>query len=117
MVQVDDPLSSHPSPLEYIWGQASNPGLVDSIAGYQTMMDFAQAHASTGFGPTSTLEPRKCPFAPSCSLPTRVTTAEICEQTPWRTFDADSPALCWYGAGVAVSRGAVGVVSVANEER
>lgn len=117
MVQVDDPLSAHPAPLEYIWGQASNPALVDSIAGYQTMMDFALAHASTGFGPTSMLKPRKCPFSPSCSLPTRVTTPEICEQTPWRAFDSESPALCWYGAGVGVSRGAVGVGSVANKDR
>lgn len=108
-VQVLNFHSEEPAPLAYIWGKAVDADLVDSLAGYHTMMDFALAHGVIGLAPTTDLQPRQCPFTESCMLPTRMSQPDICTLTPWRSFDPASTRQCWYGAGVGASRGATAV--------
>lgn len=109
-VQIIDEQSSLPAPLAYVWGQAVDVDLVDSLAGYHAMMDFALAHCSTGLGSTASARMRKCPFNESCSLPTKQTSPDVCMKTPWRTFDPSVAQQCWYGAGVGASRGMAKIV-------
>lgn len=104
-VQIIDKQSSLPAPIAYVWGQAVDADLVDSLAGYHAMMDFALAHCSTGLGSTASARMRKCPFNESCSLATKQTSPDICMKTPWRSFDPSVAQQCWYGAGVGASRG------------
>jgi hypothetical protein len=111
VVQVLDFQSEEPMPLEYIWGKAVDSDLVDSLAGYHAMMDFALAHCAIGLAPTTALQARHCPFIASCTLPTRVNQPDVCTFTPWRAFDPSSISLCWYGAGVGASRGATALVN------
>lgn len=80
--------------------------LAGEIGAAQSLFHLIDAHMSHGrFSETSRASSRACPFFKACRAPLAATSPEICSRRPWESFSPATTNGCWYGAGVACSRG------------
>ena len=82
------------------------PELTREIGAAQALFHLTDAHIVNGrFSETPQANSRACPFFKACRVPIAATSPEICGSTPWESFNPAAAEGCWYGAGVACSRG------------
>lgn len=83
-----------------------SPELTQEIGAAQALFHLTDAHIATGrFSETSSAISRACPFFNACRAPIAATSPEICANRPWESFNLAASEGCWYGVGVACSRG------------
>lgn len=82
------------------------PELTQEIGAAQALFHLTDAHIVTGrFSETSLALSRACPFFKACRAPLAISEPAICERRPWESFNPTTAEGCWYGVGVACSRG------------
>jgi hypothetical protein len=83
-----------------------SPELTGEIGAAQALFHLTDAHIATGrFSNTPPATNRACPFFKACRAPLASASPEICMRRPWESFGPAAAEGCWYGAGVACSRG------------
>ena len=81
---------------------------VQSLGMLQGFLQVGASHFRTGsLLPTESIRKEKCLMFSACRAPATTRADAPCTTTPWRTFVYPPPpeGLCWYGAGVAATRG------------
>jgi hypothetical protein len=82
------------------------PELPVEIGAAQALFHLTDTHIATGrFSETHAVKSRVCPFFKACRAPLSSINPEICEHRPWKSFNPAATEGCWYGTGVAYSRG------------
>lgn len=104
IIQEIDAVNTHE--LLYFSETEAPPELTGEIGAAQALFHLTDAHITTGiFSETAVAIRRACPFFKACRAPLSSTSPEICEHRPWESFSPTMGEGCWYGTGVACSRG------------